>query len=440
MYLELFSLNQYSLPPLRKEKLHTVSKILAHHFSMSQPGMIIRVEHRAEVLTEETYGLASVELDVQLQPSHIFQANMIKPLLSTLLILKFEEHGFLNLDDSVKKFFPDWAHDEVTIEHLLRHTSGLPDISHKKDYIALKRARGYKLDKLDILKGQLLNFKPGSQWELSESNNHITELLIEAITGESYYSAVYNHILKPLNMMETRTLRADLAFPHKVSGYRFNGNHILTCNVSSESSLFTSMKDLSKLFAAMKEGSLLLEPSWKKLMTTFQTQRRANSKFGMNCFIHTDRLYKTLQINNKSNGFEFHICYVPQYQLTTYILANCDSNVMTPAHVANLICDQLFTEDPVEEIETSVLEGYTGEYHFVSSGKIEVYVDETELRVKAADGESFRLRPIAPDVFVMAGSDLRFWFKRTKEGDVTAMEIRHRQLVPQEPPASRVSS
>ena len=105
------------------------------------PGMAIAVIRNGTVVKAQGYGLANVEHDVPVTDETIFQSGSVGKQFTAAAVLLQVEDGKVALTDPLIKFFPDGppAWREITVRHLLTHTSGIPDytdgmIDLQRDY------------------------------------------------------------------------------------------------------------------------------------------------------------------------------------------------------------------------------------------------------------------------------------------------------------------
>ena len=99
----------------------------------------------ARSLFSHGFGMADLSHDVPITPTTKFRIGSVTKQFAAAAILKLQEDGKLNVTDKLSKFFPDFPRgDEVTIHHLLTHTSGIKSFTSKPDFMATVTASATK--------------------------------------------------------------------------------------------------------------------------------------------------------------------------------------------------------------------------------------------------------------------------------------------------------
>ena len=133
-----------ALPPLAAMQNALADRI--NHFVVAEqtrqkiPGVAVAVISQGKVVVASGYGLANIEHGAQVTAKTIFQSGSIGKQFTAAAVMLLVEDGHLGLDDTLAKFFPTapaiWR--DITVRHLLTHTSGIPDYS--EDMIDYRRA------------------------------------------------------------------------------------------------------------------------------------------------------------------------------------------------------------------------------------------------------------------------------------------------------------
>ena len=192
--------------------------------------------------------------------------------------MQLAQAGKLGLDDPLGKFLTDYPNREVaakvTIKHLLTHTAGTGDIfgpefqAHRlelrtlQDYVKLYGSRGP-------------GFEPGSRWEYSNYGFILLGVVIEKVSGQSYYDYVNEHVFKPAGMLSTGSQPEDQAVMDCSVGYtKLGGTGDWQSNVdtlpyrgTSAGGGYSTVEDLLRFAAALQQNRLL-NARYTELLTT----------------------------------------------------------------------------------------------------------------------------------------------------------------------------
>ena len=187
-----------------------------------QPGAAVLVMKDGDALLRKAYGLANLELQVPLQPEHVFALASLSKPFTAAAILKLAEEGKLSLQDDISKFLPAYpthgAH--ITIEHLLTHTSGLSALSETSDLRATAAQESPLVDVLgDWVKDLPPDSAPGERWAYSNWGYNLLGAVIEQASGTSYAAYLEERIFTPAGMMHTFYNDRRKVIPMRVTGY-----------------------------------------------------------------------------------------------------------------------------------------------------------------------------------------------------------------------------
>jgi D-alanyl-D-alanine carboxypeptidase len=146
---------------------------------------------------------------------HMRIASVAKAF-SGAVALNLVRVGKLGLDDTIAQRLSGmpaaWA--SVTVRQMLDHTSGLPDYTQSKGFAeqAKNDPRGFVSPQtiIDWVRGDPLEFAPGSTYEYSNTDNIVVGLIAEAVTGEPYGKALKQIVFGPAKLRQT-------SFPTKVA-------------------------------------------------------------------------------------------------------------------------------------------------------------------------------------------------------------------------------
>ena len=212
------------LCPLRAQRLLDV--LQSEIDRQRLPGAVALVARRGKVALFEHLGRQDPARGTSMTRESIFRIySMTKPIVSVATMMLMEQ-GRLLLNDSVAKYLPEFAAQQVaveqggqfrlepvdrapTVQDLLRHTAGLTyeflgDASVQRQYTAVNigsRARTNE-EYCEVLAGIPLRFQPGSIWEYSRATD-VLGRLVEVVSGQPLGAYLAEHLFEPLGMTDT---------------------------------------------------------------------------------------------------------------------------------------------------------------------------------------------------------------------------------------------
>ena len=159
------------------------ARVRRDHFSGS-----VLMARDGKVLFSRGYGMANLEHDVPTRPQTKFRLGSITKQFTAMAILILQERGKLKVEDKIKKYLPDApkAWDEITIRHLLTHTSGIPNYTAYPEFLKTLPVRVTLKELIAKFKDKPLDFKPGEKFRYSNSGYVVLGQVIETASGESY--------------------------------------------------------------------------------------------------------------------------------------------------------------------------------------------------------------------------------------------------------------
>jgi CubicO group peptidase (beta-lactamase class C family) len=239
---------------------------------------VVLVAKDGKPVFQKAVGLASKEYGVPNRVDTKFNLGSINKVFTQILIGQLIQQGKLTLDDHLGKHFPDYPNHEaagkVTMRQLLNMTSGIGDF-FGPEFMATPKDRIRTLqDYLPLFANKPLEFEPGTRNRYSNGAYVVLGLIIERLTGKSYYECAREQIFRPVGMLNTNYFEADVPESNLASGYsqtreEANGkvstpsqrrNNIYTrpARGSSAGGGYSTAEDLLKFANALHQRKLLI--------------------------------------------------------------------------------------------------------------------------------------------------------------------------------------
>ncbi len=311
---------------ISKKELALVFEQLEKKHSFS--GAIL-VSQAGEVVFEKAYGLASRQLNVPNVLETKFHIASVTKMFIALAALILSEQGRISLHEKPATYVPELAalNKDITLHHLLSHTSGLQDIY---DVQHLR----FEMHKLKNEHGDLLSylvklpqlFRPGEGWSYTSTGFILMGYLMENVTGLSFAELMKRYVLTPLSMTNTgldlpRRINPGRAYGHAFeNGQMVNAdNDKLSIFEDAPGELYSTVQDLKKWCDAMFDCPLV-SPQTLTLMFTPYGQVDPPLQYGYGWFLAP----RFRMHGGGTPGFISRIRQYPEQKVSIILLFNSD--------------------------------------------------------------------------------------------------------------------
>jgi CubicO group peptidase (beta-lactamase class C family) len=192
------------------------------------PGCSIALVGPRGDIAARGYGMADLRSSRLAEASTIYHLFSVTKLFTATRVMQLVQGGELNLDAPIADFVPG-APSDVTIEHLLSHTSGLRDVF--KAFFAFHVEPGERPTTSEALSRFSLepHRRPGGKVSYQNVNYMLLGAVLERVTGRPYVEDMIEHVLQPIGMNGGfECLRPPVA-EHAATGYlkRFDMTGVL---------------------------------------------------------------------------------------------------------------------------------------------------------------------------------------------------------------------
>lgn len=246
----------------------------------------------------------------------------ISKMFNAIAINQLAEMGKLKKTDLISKYIKDYFKDEeITIYHLLTHTSGIPNlVMYKKEIPWDKNNKAEHI--LKTLDNKGLNFKAGTKWQYSNSGYYILALIVEKVSGMKYEDYIRKYIFDIADMKNTsfvaleelevvsaniKNLESDKKFHHSLL---FGAGDIVS-----------NVKDLYKFAKAIIDGTLIKKDTFIEMSKPVFEDKKI--KYGEGLFLNNN--FGVLMIGHSGSipiGYSTELSIYPEKSLITIVLTN----------------------------------------------------------------------------------------------------------------------
>jgi D-alanyl-D-alanine carboxypeptidase len=295
----------------------------------------------------QAYGLADREKNTKNTLKTRFRLGSMNKMFTAVATLQLVQAGKLDLKAPLGKYLTDYPNKDVaskvTIEQLLSHTGATGDIfgpEFEKNRLELKTLQDY----VKLYGNRALEFEPGSRWQYSNYGFLLLGVLIEKVSGQSYYDYVRDHIYKPAGMTGTASEPEEQMVAERSNGYTRSTGAGLKPNTdtlpyrgTSAGGGYSTVEDLFR-FATALQTHKLLNPQNTELLTT----GRVDTPGGKYAYGFGDAMINGTRCFGHGGGApgmngELKICPGPGYVVA--VLSNLDPPAAS--RVADFITNRL---------------------------------------------------------------------------------------------------
>lgn len=295
------------------------------------PGIAVLVARNGEILFNKGYGFASLEHRVPVTSETKFRIGSVSKQFTAAAILRLQEEHKLDVHDPLSKFIPDYPRGkEVTIHHLLTHTSGIHDYIAKPDFLKSVTLGVKPEDWIQSFKNDPYDFDPGTKWAYCSSGYFLLGYIIEKVSGKTYAEYLKDQLFDPLEMRATGVHTPTAIIENEAFGYSYEGNMLqkaLNWDMSKgggAGSLYSTVNDLYLWNERLFAGKVLREDSLKALLTPVRTgsQPLDQNGYGYGVGIGKLRGLAVIAAGGGLDGFAGHLARFPTETVTIVALSN----------------------------------------------------------------------------------------------------------------------
>jgi CubicO group peptidase (beta-lactamase class C family) len=272
------------------------------------PGAAVAVVKGGRVVRMKGYGVASLEFGVPVTTDTVFEIGSVSKQMTAAGVMLLVQDGKVKLDERISKYLPNTpeAWRDVTVRHLMTHTSGIKSYSSLEGFELAQRMTID--DFIKKLSPHPLEFTPGEKNIYSNSGFNLLAYIIETQSGKKYIDFMRERIFTPLGMTRTFDRDPKNIIRLRASGYEWiDGQHSgrdgdLT-DLMGAGSIVSTIEDMTKWEAALRGDKLLNAESKKQIWTQFTFNNGKLSPYGLGWRIGDVREHKLISHSGQTAGF-----------------------------------------------------------------------------------------------------------------------------------------
>lgn len=300
----------------------------------------VLVARSGKIAFERAYGLADREKQIANTIDTRFRIGSMNKMFTATAILQLAGEGKLDLAAPLGKYLPDYPNKEVagkvTIRQLLTHTGGTGDIftpEYEKHRLETRELADY----VKLYGSRAPEFEPGSKWAYSNYGFILLGLVVEKVSGMSYYDYVRTRVFLPAGMHDTDSLPESESVPKRSLGYtRKDGAwasnvDTLPWRASSAGGGYSTVGDLFRFAEALSSGKLIKSELFTQ-MTSKQAggaEMPAGAGYGFGMMVFEGLQRKWFGHGGGAPGMNGELRVYPRTNTVIVVLANLDPPAAT---------------------------------------------------------------------------------------------------------------
>lgn len=301
-----------------------IDRLFGDYAGNATPGAAVRVIRDGEVILTRVYGVADIEAGREVTAETNFRLASITKQFTAMSILMLIEQERLTLDTVLLQVFQDFPAygDDITIEHLLQHRSGLPDYEPLVPEGATEQLRD--ADVLEMMKRQEQGyFVPGSEYRYSNSGYAVLAMIVEEMGNMSFAEFLQQRIFAPVQMKNTLAYEEGVSsVPNRAMGYTVTdgraefSDQSLYSAVLGDGGVYSSLDDLFLWDQALYRDDLISAASKRRMLTP------ALENYGFGWRIDEYGGHRRYHHSGSTSGFRNFLQRFPDDKLTIIVLSN----------------------------------------------------------------------------------------------------------------------
>lgn len=255
----------------------------------------------------------------------------IAKTMTAVAIMQLVEQGRIDLDAPVQTYLPDFPKKkagDITVRHLLAHTSGIgqylsdKEAESQTEFPSLEAA-------MAVFKDRELLFQPGTAFYYTTYGYVVLGRIIEVVSGQNYEAYLQKNIWGPAGMNDTGVEKIQSEQTNRSCLYQKQKRKTKTATENNLSNrvpgggLYTTLDDMIRFGNAIVENRLIKAETLEQ-MTQSQFDQKAGNPYGLGWFLYGPPPHESVVIGHsgEQTGAATQIMLIPKSKTVVVVLAN----------------------------------------------------------------------------------------------------------------------
>ena len=283
---------------------------------------------------------------------------------TAVLVLKLWEQGKIDLAGKIGDYLPSHilqnitGYEKITVTQLLNHSSGIINLTDLPQFMVEQFNAPLKqpgeLQRLSMVKGKPAQFEPGTDFQYSNTNYLLLQLLLEEVTGKDYGSLLSSLITVPLQLEQTyyglsQEMTEQMGFPAAYFDRHANNqlenvtrwNNAVANGSTGYGGIAATPDNVIRFYEALVNGKVLTAPALRMMQQWFRGKVSGQPDYGLGLeYFQFDRLLGPPQFGHEGDGIgsSTQVMFVPATGTTAFITCNAGRKLFGPYlfHITDL--------------------------------------------------------------------------------------------------------
>ncbi|MCJ8154534.1 beta-lactamase family protein [Chryseobacterium sp. SSA4.19] len=238
------------------------------------PGLELAIVRHGKIIKTGYYGLANIQDSIAVSGKSVFMLNSITKAFTGVAVMQLAEAGKLNVNAPISTYLNDipdtWK--AVTVQQLLSHTSGIPDIVDEEESVMI--ADNFVLAWKKVI-AMPNDFKAGEAFRYNQTNYVLLGKIIDTLSGMSFQEFIIKNQLEKVGMEKTirsgfgasKEVIANIASCYQFSKGRLNNMFFsFPPPLQTAAGMSSTANELAKWVIALQNMELLQKKSSLKAL------------------------------------------------------------------------------------------------------------------------------------------------------------------------------
>ncbi len=400
-----------------EEKLDTFLNVLDEN----QKAMgSISLYQNGQPFYQKSIGFSDVETGTRASEQTLYRVGSVSKIYTAVLIMQEVEQGRLSLSTTLDEFLPEVVDaSKISIEYLLKHQSGLYNITDSTDYAFYYTGIQDRSAQLARINAHQLQFEPGAEMAYSNSNYILLTYILEDLNQQSFSKLLNNRICKPCQITQTGIGRGiDLdqgdarSYAYMQDWEVFPETHPSVA--VGAGAVYSSAGAVNQFLSCLYRTEQLLKVS------TVEIMQEMDKGYGLGMF--TIPFYDQEAIGHTGgiDGFQSNAFYFPEADMSIVYLSNGVNMSLNDIliGVLSIYFELPFDIPSFEEggtLDPDMLASYVGNYSNPNFPlDINIFLDGGQLAAQATGQGAFNLEYKSGHIFVFTPAQIEIAFNPEK--------------------------